>query len=91
MNQKQFLQFLTAQGLPEPVLVERESGELGEHWHTFEARALILDGSLTIHIEGISTEYFPGDEFFLFADQSHSESYGPQGVKYLVSRKTLTQ
>lgn len=91
MNQEQFLSFLATQGLPEPILIEREPGEIAEHMHSFEARALIIHGSVTITIEGISKQYLPGDEFFLFAEQRHCEIYGPQGVKYLVSRKSITQ
>jgi len=82
-----FLKSLDLEGLPEPVLVEREHGEMGVHHHPFESKALIIDGSISIVIDGVKTEYRTGDEFHLMPYQKHSESYGLTGVKYLVSRK----
>jgi hypothetical protein len=87
MDKDTFFKLLSLEELPEPVLVERESGEMDEHDHPFESKALIIEGSICIVIDGIGTEYLPGDIFHLKPCQVHSERYGAQGVKYWVSRK----
>ena len=87
MNKEDFLQFLAKSGLPEPVLVEWESGSMKEHDHPFEARGFIVSGSITLNVAGVETEYVSGDVFHLLPHQKHAESYGAQGVQYLVSRK----
>jgi quercetin dioxygenase-like cupin family protein len=78
---------LLQKGLPEPIVIERGPGQMGEHTHAFEANALILEGSITLTIGNQSTQYNVGDVFHLMPQVMHSESYGPNGVKYLVSRK----
>lgn len=88
MNTEQFLQLLKQNGFPEPVEVyQTPSGHLDEHEHPFEVRALILEGVIEIVSDGISQIYSVGDVFQLGFNQSHAESYGPEGVKYLASRK----
>jgi hypothetical protein len=87
MDQEIFKLALLEKGLPEPILIERKAGQMGEHSHPFEANALILDGNITLTIDGFSIQYNPGDVFHLLPHIKHSESYGPQGVQYLVSRK----
>ena len=81
---------LMQEGYPEPVEVQREPhGSLGEHSHPFEVYALILDGEIELIIEGESITYKPGDIFYLGAQELHSESYGKEGVHYLVSRRSV--
>jgi quercetin dioxygenase-like cupin family protein len=54
----------------------------------FEARALILSGEIRIRCAGQDEVlYRPGDIFQLDHGQPHSESYGPEGVSYLVDRR----
>ena len=92
MNQEQFLQSLLQDGFPEPVEVQQvPSGRLGVHEHPFEVRALVIEGYITIVVDGRSRNYNVGDVFQLELMQPHAESYGPQGVKYLASRKTIKQ
>ena len=88
MNKEQFLQLLQRDGFPEPIEVHQiPSGHLDEHEHPFEVRALILGGAIEIVSDGISQTYSAGDVFQLGFKQSHAESYGPEGVKYLAARK----
>jgi hypothetical protein len=88
MNKDQFLQLLRQDGFPDPVEVHQiPNGHLDEHEHPFEVRALILEGSIEIVIDGMSKSYNIGDVFHLDNKQVHAESYGPHGVKYLASRK----
>ena len=88
MNSEQFLQSLRQDGFLDPVEVQQvPNGQLGMHEHPFEVKALVIEGDITIDIDGVSKIYKAGDIFQLEFKQPHAESYGPQGVKYLASRK----
>ena len=88
MNREQFLQLLMQHGFPEPVEVRQTpNGRLDKHEHAFEVKALVMEGSIEIVIDGICSVYNLGDVFQLKYKQPHAESYGPKGVKYLASRK----
>ena len=88
MNTEEFLRLLQQDEFPEPVEVQQvPHGQLGIHEHPFEVKALVIAGDITIVTDGISQSYSTGDVFHLGFKQPHSESYGPEGVKYLASRK----
>ncbi len=88
MSETEFRQLLAEQGYETVVTVEREpNGALDTHSHPFEARALILNGDITIVAEGQTWHCGPGDTFCLAANVPHTECYGPQGVTYLAGRK----
>jgi quercetin dioxygenase-like cupin family protein len=88
MERDDFIEMLAREGFQTTVLVEREAGaSLDDHAHSFEAKALILEGELTLRIADTDTRYLAGDVFHLKANEIHSERYGPDGVCYLVGRK----
>ena len=88
MEREPFMELLRQQGFEQVVTVEREAnGALDLHSHPFEARALILDGELRLVQDGREQVCRRGDQFHLAAHAPHAESYGPQGVRYLVGRK----
>lgn len=87
MDEQQFTRGLAIDGFPPPVRVQRDTGELGEHRHAFEAKALVTQGELHIMVRGTERLYRAGDVFHLQPDEPHAERYGPQGVTYLVGRK----
>ncbi|QWE09213.1 cupin [Polynucleobacter ibericus] len=88
MNIEEFLRLLQQHGFPEPVEVQQPpNSQLGIHEHPFEVKALVIAGDITIVADGITKIYSTGDVFHLGFQQPHSESYGPEGVKYLASRK----
>jgi len=83
----QFIEMLQQQGFPDPVEVKQvPNGSLGEHTHPFAVKALVIDGSIDISIQGDRKTYSMGDVFQLGFEELHSESYGPTGVTYLASR-----
>ena len=89
MDQTTFSQQLATDGFAEVVTVERPAnGNLPAHSHPFEAKALILQGELRLRVNAVEQSFFAGDVFHLPLGQEHDESYGPQGVTYLVGRKT---
>lgn len=89
MNQEQFKKVLTDEGFQDLVIVEREAdGYLDTHTHPFEAKALILEGSIVIEVDDETLSFVVGDIFHLSHAKPHTERYGPTGVKYLVGRKS---
>ena len=79
---------LQQEGYPDPVEVKQApNGSLGDHSHPFAVKALVVDGSIDIAIQGNRKTYADGDVFELAFEESHSESYGPTGVIYLASRR----
>ena len=58
-----------------------------EHAHPFDVRALVLDGEITLTLEGVDYAYREGDIFVLPAGHRHAETVGPAGVDYLVGRR----
>ncbi|OWS70949.1 cupin domain-containing protein [Polynucleobacter campilacus] len=87
MNTTQFIELLQQEGYPDPVEVRQTpNGSLGEHTHPFTVKALVIDGSIDITIQGNRKTYSIGDVFQLEFEEPHSESYGATGVIYLASR-----
>lgn len=88
MTEQQFREQLLGEGFEQFVLVEREpDGVLDTHHHPFEAKALVLAGSIEIDCAGEWRSYAPGEVFHLAHSVEHRERYGPQGVRYLVGRR----
>lgn len=88
MEQEEFKALLSSEGFEEVAVVAREpNGRVDEHVHTFEAKALILDGEIRLRIDEGECVYQPGQVFHILPSVPHTEWYGPVGVKYLVGRK----
>ncbi len=88
MNREQFIELLRQEGFPDPVEVQQiPNGHLDNHEHPFEVIALVIEGRIDITMNGLNKTYGVGDIFQLSFKQTHSESYGPEGVQYLASRK----
>ena len=89
MDRAAFTEMLLKEGFPDAVLVTREANiTMDVHTHPFEAKALIVDGELHIRVDDDERLYRVGDVFHLPANKAHAERYGPNGVSYLVGRKT---
>ena len=90
MERDDFLKILSEEGYSEAVTVEREPhGSIDLHTHPFEAKALILKGEVRIGIGESEKVFRAGDVFHLRANEPHWETYGAEGVGYLVGRKTV--
>jgi len=88
MQLEQFQALLDLEGFSEVTTVNRPALEsMDDHRHPFEAKALITQGEITIQIDGAQRVYRVGDIFHIFKNEKHSESYGPDGVTYIVGRK----
>ncbi|MFM0344804.1 MULTISPECIES: cupin domain-containing protein [unclassified Paraburkholderia] len=88
MDRNAFIESLTKEGFPDAVVVTREANvEMEIHEHAFEAKALILEGEMSIRMDDEVRAYRVGDVFHLPANKPHAERFGPNGVTYLVGRK----
>ena len=76
----------------EGFAIERKSipgmTQVPEHAHPFDVRALVLNGEITLTVEGVEYAYREGDIFVLPAGHRHAETVGPAGVDYLVGRRS---
>jgi quercetin dioxygenase-like cupin family protein len=60
---------------------------VAEHAHPFDVRALVLNGEITLTVDGEDYAYREGDIFVMPAGHRHMETIGPAGVEYLVGRR----
>ena len=91
MSPAEFEATLQADNFGEMIPIERPAGyAMGEHTHSFDARALITSGEFTLRVDGVSTTYAAGDIFRLSAGTPHHESAGPNGATYLSGRREMS-
>jgi quercetin dioxygenase-like cupin family protein len=89
MERNSFEARLKAEGYPEIRTNEMQPNcRNAEHSHPFDVLALVLEGDITLTVEGKAHTYRAGDEFSMKAGCRHVEDVGPKGVKYLVGRRT---
>jgi len=58
-----------------------------EHTHPYDVRAMVLEGEVTLRFDGKVQTCRKGDSLTMAAGCAHSETYGPQGVTYLLGRR----
>lgn len=58
-----------------------------QHAHPFAVRALVLEGEITLTVDGEARLYRSGDVFTMAAGCEHAEQVGASGVSYLVGRR----
>jgi quercetin dioxygenase-like cupin family protein len=88
MDQAAFETELREQGYAEIVDRRMEANALNpEHAHEFDARLLVLEGAMTITVDGTERIYRTGETFTMSAGCRHSERGGPEGVRYLAGRR----
>ena len=92
MDREAFEARLKAEGWPEVRTNELPPNRRNpEHEHPFDVLAMVLEGEITLTVEGRSRTYRPGDEFSMKAGCRHVEDIGPAGVKYLVGRRPVVR
>lgn len=58
-----------------------------DHTHDFDARVLVLSGSITMTMGGEARTYGPGDWWAVAAGTIHAETSGPEGVSFIAGRR----
>jgi quercetin dioxygenase-like cupin family protein len=88
MERMAFETELHEQGYAEVVDRRMEPNAVNpEHTHEFDARLLVLDGTMTVTAAGTERTYSAGDTFTMSAGCRHAERSGPVGVRYLAGRR----
>ena len=89
MTVQDFEATLRQDGITELLARQQPPGYfLGDHQHAFEARALVIQGHITLTVAGSVSAFPTGTVFELAAGTPHQEQAGPEGVTYLVGRRT---
>lgn len=87
MDEQQFLDGLAADGFLE---VERKLIPAGtvnlDHSHAWDARLLVLDGEVTLGLDGASRRFAPGEVLEVARDQVHTEDY-PCDTRLVIGRR----
>ena len=88
MDPKKFAQQLTDEGFDEVLAKDLPAGQFVDlHTHSFDVKALVTAGHVTLGVDGQLTTYGVGQVFTLPRDTEHSELYGDDGVSYVFGRK----
>jgi mannose-6-phosphate isomerase-like protein (cupin superfamily) len=69
------------------VWQDRAEAHYPDHTHTGLTAHIILDGELTLTMEGKSRTYHAGDRCDVPAGAVHSARMGPHGCRYLIGEK----
>ena len=88
MNRDSFTQSLQEQQFNEVLEKSLGAGEHNAaHAHPFDVRALVTQGDIKLTVDGVTTQYKPGEIFTMVAGCAHEENVGADGVTYLVGRR----
>ncbi len=88
MDPTQFEAALRQDGFSEVETRSHPPGRtVPEHAHPFDVRALVLDGEITLTVDGRETAYRLGDVFTMEGGRRHAEAIGPEGVRFLAGRR----
>jgi quercetin dioxygenase-like cupin family protein len=78
---------MKAQGCDEVMVREWGPSTTADlHTHTFDAKALVVQGEMWLTVGDATQHLLPGGTFELKAGQPHSERYGDDGAVYWVGR-----
>jgi quercetin dioxygenase-like cupin family protein len=89
MKVEDFEAALRKDGFTELLMRQQPPGYfMGDHQHGFDARALIIQGDITLTVAGLASAYPTGTVFELACGTPHKERAGPEGVTYLVGRRS---
>ena len=58
-----------------------------DHTHDVLTALVILEGEISVTIEGKTRTYKPGDRFDVSPETVHSARMGPQGCRYIIGEE----
>ena len=88
MNEKKLTEQLKRDGF-EHTYVWQDGPNVfySEHTHETETAHIILDGSMTLRMNGESRTFSSGERCDVPAGVTHSARMGPQGCRYLIGER----
>jgi quercetin dioxygenase-like cupin family protein len=88
MNTETFEAELRRDGFTEIDTRSLPPGQINPaHSHPFGVKALVLEGEITLTVDGADRTYRGGDVFTMANGCEHAEHVSQAGVSYLVGRK----
>jgi quercetin dioxygenase-like cupin family protein len=63
------------------------NAQYGEHTHAMETAHVVLQGELTLTMNGSTTTYYAGERCDVPANVVHSAQMGPRGCRYLIGER----
>lgn len=88
LNQEALEQQLRAEGFRRIyVWQDGPSAIYAEHTHPTETAHIILDGEMTLTMNGGMRTYQPGERCDVPAGAEHCSRMGPQGCRYLIGER----
>lgn len=88
MNTVTFESTLRSDGFAEIDTRSMPPGQLNAlHSHPFEVKAMVIEGEITLTVDGADRTYRGGDVFTMAPGCEHVERVGASGVSYMVGRK----
>jgi len=88
MNPETFESELRRDGFAEIDTRSMPPGQVNPlHTHPFAVKAMVLDGEITLTVDGVARVYRNGDVFTMAPGCEHAEQVGRAGVSYLVGRR----
>jgi hypothetical protein len=88
VNQVEFEAALRREGFDDIGIKELPAAAQNKsHRHPFDAKALILEGEITLTVDGVATAYRQGTVFYVSAGCVHQEAVPAGGVRYLFGKR----
>jgi quercetin dioxygenase-like cupin family protein len=88
MNEAQFRKQLEEEGFETLYVWEDGPGAFySDHKHLGHSAHIILDGEMTLTMQGSSRTYRVGDRVDVPGSAVHSAKMGPMGCRYLIGEK----
>lgn len=88
MTEQDYMAELARKGYPAPTTKTWEAGRLNaDHTHDHALFLYILEGRMTIEMEGAAHDLRPGDICEVPGGLPHSEQAGAEGVRFLVAAR----
>ena len=88
MNLAQLEELLRSEGFGHTyVWQDGPEAHYSDHTHAAETAHIILDGEMSLTMDGASRTYRAGERCDVPAGAVHSARMGPQGCRYLIGEK----
>lgn len=88
MDEKELAEGLKREGFYHTFVWEDGPGtSYSAHTHETETAHVILDGEMTLTMDGCTATYHAGDRCDVPAGVVHSAKMGPQGCRYLIGER----
>ena len=88
MNEKELARALQQEGFRQTYVWQDSPNTVyPDHTHATETAHIILQGEMTLHVDGASRTYRTGERCDVPAGEVHSARMGPAGCRYLIGER----